>query len=246
MTYEYNSVIPSDLSSYMILMIGRGQAKKKRFKIGIQAMQYIIKVINDCELNIISDFTRVNHLINLINNLNLNKNIKFVGFEKNPEIYFKNSSLNLFPSISEAFPMVIIETKLFGIPNILIGLDYLAISNGGNIIIYDDTPELLAKEAIIILKNNIYRKQLGMEAKKSMKKYNNEFLIIKWIELIISIYSGDYYYQQLREKNPKLNFNKTRNIVNNQIKLFKTRVPILFNISVNEYENFSFMESLNL
>jgi hypothetical protein len=39
-TYDFNRTIPSDLSSNTILMIGRGSAKKKRFPIGIQALEY--------------------------------------------------------------------------------------------------------------------------------------------------------------------------------------------------------------
>ena len=62
----------------------------------------------------------------------------FVGYTSIPEIYFKNSSLNIFPSIAEAFPMVLSETKMYGIPNILVGIDYVSNIKGGSIIIYDD------------------------------------------------------------------------------------------------------------
>ena len=47
--------------------------------------------------------------------------------------------------------MVIIKTKLFGIPIILLGLDYVSISKGGKAIIYDDTPESLARISLKIL-----------------------------------------------------------------------------------------------
>lgn len=43
MTLEFGWVIPSKLTSKNILMIGRGQAKKKRFQLRIQAMEYISK-----------------------------------------------------------------------------------------------------------------------------------------------------------------------------------------------------------
>ena len=53
MTYEYNSVIPSDLSSKTILMIGRGYDKIKRFELGIKAMKYIIEEIPQAKLEVI-------------------------------------------------------------------------------------------------------------------------------------------------------------------------------------------------
>lgn len=54
----------------------------------------------------------------------------------------------MFPSITEAFPLVLCETKIYGIPNILIGLDYVSIAKGGVIINNDDSPENFAKEII--------------------------------------------------------------------------------------------------
>ena len=100
-----------------------------------------------------------------------------VGYIASPEIYYNNASLNLFPSISEAFPLVMCETKIYGIPSILLGLDYTSISKGGTIIIYDEYPESLAKVSINILKNKNYRNNLGKIARKSMRIFNNDLLL---------------------------------------------------------------------
>ena len=242
-TYEYNKVIPSDLTSKNILLIGRGNAKKKRFQFGIQAMEYISQEISECKLIIISDKKGIKNLFNLVINSNL-YNIEFVGYNKNPELYYKNSSLNIFPSISEAFPMVIAETKIFGIPNIILGIDYLTIAKEGTFIIYDDTSESLANEAVKILKNRNYRSDLGKKARKSMKKFNNKILSMKWIKLILSIYNGDNYYQRLRHQNKKIPKKDALNIIHNQIILFKKRDEVFNNISIINYENFNFMENL--
>ena len=150
-TYEYNLVIPSNLMSKTILMIGRGNSKYKRFKLGVYAMEYIIMHNNICEMELISNKNGTYELQNLIYNLNLENYIKFIGFTLIPEIYFGNASLHIFPSISESFGLVLSETKIYGIPNILVGLDYVQISKGGTIIIYDDTPESIAKESLKII-----------------------------------------------------------------------------------------------
>ena len=85
----------------------------------------------------------------------------------------------MLPSISEAFPLVICETKIYGIPNVLLGLDYTTISEGGTIIIYDETPESLAKSSLDILKSYNIRKYLSIKARNSMKNYSNELLLNK-------------------------------------------------------------------
>ena len=202
-TYEYNSVIPSDLSSKTILMIGRGNDKLKRFELGIEAMKHIIKEIPDCEMKVISNLDYVDYLKQLTIFLNLQNNIKFVGYTTMPEIYFKNASLHIFPSISESFGLALSETKIFGIPTILVGLDYMSIVKGGTVIIYDDNSKTIAQKAIIILKNETLRKKLGKDARKSMKKFENKMLLKKWIKLILSIYNGNIYYEKLKEQEKK-------------------------------------------
>ena len=175
-TYNYNYIIQSKLVNKKILMLGRGNDVKKRFQKGILSMEYIIQEINNCELSIISDLKYINNLVNLVNNLKLGKNIKFLGYISYPESYYPKYSLNLFPSITEAFPMVLTETKLYSIPSILLGLDYIILSKKGTVIIYDDSPESLSIEAIKLLTNYNLRQILGKEGRKSMKKYNNNLL----------------------------------------------------------------------
>ena len=199
-TYEYNIVIPSDLSSNTILMLGRGDDKLKRFELGIKAMKFIIKEIPNSLLKIISDLKGLSYLEKLVNELKIENNTLFAGYSSNPDVHFKNASLHIFPSISESFGLVLCETKIYGIPNILIGLDYISIAKKGTLIIFDDNPKLIAKHAIKILKNDKYRKKLGREARKSMKIFKNDLLYKKWIKLILNIYNGDYYFNLLRNQ----------------------------------------------
>ena len=244
MTYNYSNILNSDLSTDRILLIGRGDAKKKRFEIGIKAMEYINQEIPQSEMLIISDLTGLLRHRILIDNLNLFNVIKFIGYTVSPEIFYKNTSINLFPSISEAFPLVMCETKIYGIPNILLGLDYTSISEGGTVIIYDENPESFAKTAIDVLKNKDYRNRLGNIARKSMKHFNNDKLLMKWIKLITSIYNGVYFYNIIREKDTIISQQIILDIINKQINLLKQRIPIFNNISINNFENFSFMENI--
>lgn len=243
-TFNYDSIIPSDLSTKKILLIGRGNAKKKRFHIAILSMEYIIKEICDCELDIIANLTGVYNKQILVKNLNLENNVFFIGYSSSPEIFFKNASLHIFPSISESFGLVLCETKIYGIPNILIGLDYLSISKGGTIIVYDDSPEVFAREAMKILLNSKKKKKLGIEGRKNMKKFNNEYLFKKWIKFILSVYNGDKYYQILKEKDKILNDKDIFFILNNQIKLLKKRIIDFDDITFNKFINYSYMNSV--
>ena len=240
-TYDYNHSLPSNLMSKNIIMIGRADDIFKRFELGIQAMEYISKEIPESQMSIISNLTNIFFLKNIINNLILKNYIKFYDYTSNPEIYFQNASLHISTSISESFGLVLSETKIYGIPNILLGLDYISIKKGGIIIIYDDSAESIAKEIIKILLNNQKRKNMGYEARISMKNFKNEILIKKWVKLILSIYFYDNY-QRLRESDKKISEKEALGILQNQINLLNMRKTNLKNVSINDIENFIFIE----
>ena len=245
-TFEYDFIISSKLSSKIIIMIGRAADKYKRFALGIQSIEYILEDLPKSEMKIISDIEYIFVIKDLIDNLNLQYNIKLIGFTSTPESHLKNASLHIFPTLSESFGLVLSETKIYGIPNILLGLDYVTIAKKGTIIIYDDTPESIAKESIKILQNDNYRENLGNEARKSMKTINNKLLIKKWIKLILSIYNGDIYYDKLRFENTKYICEKNLiNILKKQIELLKMRNIFFSFITINNISNFNFLDLLN-
>ena len=243
-SYDYDSIIPSDLSSKTILMIGRGDDITKRFYLGIESMKFIVEEIPESEMKIISDIKGMGELKNLVKKMNLENNIKFMGYTSTPEMYFKNASLHILPSICESFGLSISETKTYGIPNILTGLDYISPSKGGIINIYDDKAETIAKEAIKILKNEKYRRKLGKEARESMRKFKNELTTKKWVKIILSIYNGDEYYNKIREEDEKLSEKDAKNILKNQVKLLKIRKKELENITIEQLADFNFVEKI--
>jgi len=245
-TYDYNYTFPSNLISKNIIMIGRADNKYKRFKLGIQSMEYIVNEIPYIQMNIISNLTKINFLRNIINNLNLNNNIKFYDYTSNPQIYYKNACLHISTSISESFSLVISEAKIYGIPSILLGLDYISIKKGGIIIIDNDSIESIAKEAIKIIINDNYRKKMGKEARSSMIKFSNDLLLKRWIKLILSIYSSNsfndnnYNYKDLYKK---ISEKEALYILQKQIKLYNIRKKLSKAIMINDLKNINFINN---
>ena len=170
--------------------------------------------------------------------------VKFEGYKSNPSIYYKNASLHLFPTLVEAFPNILSETKIYGIPNILIGLDYVTCSNGGTVIIYDDSPLSLAKVIINILRNKRFKEKLGRDARLSMKKLDNNIILKRWIKIILSIYDGKENYQKLRNKDKKMADKDAIRIIENQLNLLKNRNKSFINVTLNDIINFTFLENL--
>lgn len=82
--YENNSIIPSDLSKKIIIMIGRGNGQKISNLEKIQCN--IIKEMYECQMKIISSTNE--NLEELISNLSLGNNIEITVFQKKPRLLF--------------------------------------------------------------------------------------------------------------------------------------------------------------
>ena len=77
-----------------------------------------------------------------------------------------------------------------------------------------------------------------------MKKFNNDLLSKKWIKLILSIFNDDMYSPEIIELNnsTKIHFLK---LINNQLALLNIRKKNLNILTINNFENFTFLESIN-
>lgn len=240
-TYEYDDITPSNLTTKNIVMIGRANDRMKRFDLGVKAMKYIVDEVPDSQMLIISNTYGAGYLVNLVKSLNISNNVKFVGYSLKPDIFFKNASLHIFPTIIECFPMVLSETKIYGIPNIISGIDYVSAAKGGVININNDDPRAIANESIKILKDFNYRKNLGKTARESMKKFRNEITARKWIELILAVYNGEYYYNKLREEDNKITEKEAINYIQNQLNIIKVRNKKMSNVTLEDIINFNFL-----
>ena len=222
-------------------MIGRGRNKLKRFDLGILSIEYIKNQIPDIKLMIVSKSLQMDNLKHTIENLNLENNVVFSNYSSDPSIYYKDASLNFITSVSESYSLVLSETKIYGIPNILLGLDYLSLAKKGTIIIYDDSPESLAKHSIKILHDKIYKKKLSKLARTSMKKFNNENIFKKWKILLLSV-ANDYKNYTKYFETKKKNTKNLYKILKRQTFLLNKRMPNINNITISDLENLPYID----
>ena len=122
-TFEPNEIKISNLNNKNILMLGRSD-KFKRYEIGINAMKIVIEKEPEAKLYIvgIENNTYDNYLKKIVDDLGLTKNIIFKKLTNNTHQYYKNSSIFLLTSIFEGCPMTLLESKLYGLPSIVVGM----------------------------------------------------------------------------------------------------------------------------
>ena len=199
-TYDASKTPNSNLTYKNLMIMGRENDRIKGGYYGIKAMYEIVKEVPDAKLYFISSDYRLNFLKGVIEELNLTKNIEIVSFVQNISIYFLNSSVLLYPSKSESFPMVMNEGKAHGLPIVAFNVSYSPSYQKGVILVDMLNYTQMAKEAIKLLNDYDYRKRKGMEAKLSLNEYSNEETANKWDRLFSILDKDDpIAYKKLQE-----------------------------------------------
>lgn len=177
----------------IIITMTRLTNKFKDLKTLIKSLA-IVKQNIEFTLLILGKGDYKNKLLQLINKYNLNKNIKLVGFKKNPFPYLKIADLFVLSSKVEGSPISLIEAQALSIPivstNCPTGPKYI-LQNGklGSLV---KTENQMAKA---IIKNLIKKDNRKIQKGLAFNKKNFSFKLFKnkWNQTLDNIIKNDKF-----------------------------------------------------
>ena len=198
-TFDPSKTMKSNLTYKNIMVMGRENDALKGGIYAIKAMTLIVKEIPDAQLYFISSDYRIDFIMQSIKELNLTNNVKIFSYTSNISKFFLNSSVLLYPSLTESFPMVMNEGKAHGLPIVAFNVSYSPSYQKGVILVDMLDIEQMAAEVIKLLKSYHYRKVKGMEALLSLKDYSNSETVNKWDRLFSILNKNDLIaYQKIQ------------------------------------------------
>lgn len=147
----------------------------------LKAMVSVVKYIPNTELIIVGRGAMENELKDLSVRLNINKNVKFIGFvdEKTKKCYYKAADIFCLPSTmnTDVFPLVLLEASASGLPLIVSNLPTFKciIKDGYNgIFAKKDDYRDLANNIIHLLENPEIRLKMGLNSLKIAEMHSWE------------------------------------------------------------------------
>ena len=186
-TFEPSEVPSSNLSTHNLIILGRLNDKIKGGIYAIKAMNLIVKEVPDASLYFITADSRIQYIKDLIKELNLEKSVKILNYIENISEYFLNSSIHLYPSISEAFPMAMNEGKAHGLPIVAFDVPISNPYQEGVINVEPLDYVALANESIKLLNDFNYRKKMGEMSKMSLNMFKNNETVQYWERMFDSL-----------------------------------------------------------
>ena len=199
-TFDPSEVQSSNLTGHNIVMLGRAGDKVKGYYYAVKTMPLIVKEVPDAKLIILSSNSKINFLKDFAKNLSVSDNIIFNQYTANISKVFWNSSVLMYTSLSEAFPLAMVEGKAHGLPVAAFDVAYSAPYQKGVIGVDMLDCEALANETIKLLKDYNYRKKMGEESKKSLDQFSNNETILLWERLFTSLMEGELSYRKLQKE----------------------------------------------
>lgn len=181
-----NLQIPKNSSDGIrkLLFVGR-IVPNKHLEILIHALNLVLKKNRNIQLNIVGeeitgklvgDSGYKQKIINLVNELGITENVKFLGWQKDEKLWtiYRNSDLMLCLSTYENFSLPILEAASFGVPiistDVGVARDIIGDNEGGRIIQLDHNQ--VANAILDYLNNDIIYNNASSFVLERSKKFS--------------------------------------------------------------------------
>lgn len=170
----------------LILYVGRF-AWEKDPEILIRSMSLVVKKYPSWGLQMAGTGPLLNSMKELVQQLDLQKNVFFLGKISNVEYLYQSSSFLVLPSIVEGFPNTLIEAMSFGLPPICfknIPYQDILTNQVEGLIVNERTPLALANAIILLIENENIRNFLSNNSVISVKRFEKSYIAKKFISFM--------------------------------------------------------------
>ena len=177
------------LAEPQLVIIGRLEAFKGHHYL-LQAMPAVIAKYPSSKLLVLGEGSELQNLQQTVQQLNIENNVQFMGFQSNPYPYIQQSDVVIIPSLFEPFGLVFIEALAlqkavvaFEVPA---GNEILA-HNQTALLVQRSNSEMLAGSIIKLLDDKIFRDNI---AKNGFNHYQQNFTTAVMVKNTAEYYAG--------------------------------------------------------
>ena len=176
-----------------ILYVG-GLSKIKGIDVLLNAASIIIKRIPNLRVYIAGSGPEEGNLEKTVRKLNIEKNVKFLGFvsEDKKFSYYKSVDVCVFPSRYEPFGIVLLEAMASGKPVVASkvgGIPFVVEDGKTGLLFERGNVEVLAEKIIMLLRDEELRKRMGEAGRERAKEFTWDKIAKQTVDLYKEILS---------------------------------------------------------
>lgn len=174
-----------------IIMAAGRLVRQKGFEYLLKALSIILSEGQHCRLMVMGTGKEEMKLMELADQLKINENVDFLGFQKNPYKYFARSAVFVLSSLYEGFPNVLLEAMALGVPSVAAccptGPDEIITSGVDGLLVPPADEKALADAIKRLLQNKDLRKKLGEAARKRAEYFEVGKIVRQYENTIDSV-----------------------------------------------------------
>jgi len=179
-------------ASKIIIWLGRFHQNQKNYFDPVIIISKVVKKFPDVRLLMlgreeeIGSYDRINKYAE---DNGLSNNIMILGSVSNVEKYYSQSSIHLMTSSYETFPMVMIESKSFGLPLVTYSMPYLELlrNGGGFIEVEQGNTDAAADALILLLQDRSLWCKFSNESYKSLEYFKSFNQYLAWKKVVYEV-----------------------------------------------------------
>ena len=179
---------PLNDETHNIVWAGRIDSFDKQVFELAYILKEVVTDVPDAQLIIAGEGVEEAALKELVNKLELNNNVQFVGYQDDVTPFYQQANVLLITSVAECFPLTLAEAMQQGRPVVAYELPYLELFQGeGAIQVPQGNRRAAAKEIAEILKDAQKQRELGEQAQKTYNAVCKENLQEGWKKTLLAI-----------------------------------------------------------
>jgi len=189
--FEYYSDFRMAEKKYDLIFIGYVR-RLKRIDVLLRAVHILKEEFPSLKCLLVGEGPERDKLNDLVNELEIDKNIVFWGFSSDVKSLLKQSKIFILTSQSEGLPMVIIEAMACGVPVVASAINDIpsVVNNNFNgFLVYNFDPIFYADACRKLLSDEVLLTRMSIDAEKSIKDkyikyYSKEAIGKAWNEIL--------------------------------------------------------------
>ncbi|CAL6047413.1 Glycosyl_transferases group 1 family protein [Hexamita inflata] len=222
LTFDLDKIQMSRLETKNIILVGRFNRRHKQQRLAVEMMKKVLEEEPNAVLQFIGggfeDYKE--ECRQLARELGIQNSVQFVDFQADIEAYYRNASVMVMTSAIEGFPMVLVESKSYGVPTVAFELDFCELWQEGITAVPKGDTDAMAREVVRLLQNQTFRLEKGMEARKAVEKFRTEETINKWVRLITGIIDGNGVVKQMQAEEEKVTEERAMEIYQKELEFW--------------------------
>lgn len=185
---ENDSEVISELKGHTLVSTGR-MHPVKGFDDLLKVVKKVSEKIPDVRLNLIGGGEEYENLKNQTKEMKIDNLVNMTGMVNAEDVnkYMINSDIYVMTSLTECFPMVLLEASTCGLPliafDVPVGPKALIKDDYNGYLIKDRNIDEMADKIISLFENQEKMKELGKNAKENVKQYLPDNVMKKWYDI---------------------------------------------------------------